>query len=172
MIRRFDLDTGLVRQVQPADLSTPFLDEVAEDLEGHLRYRAELRNQLGTAPRNDVERNEQESLRTDLRYHFTRISIGFERHDWMFAAFITRVSGGALYIELRASEHLEHGGHDHGPPLVAAMLEFSADRVLVVRVSHAKLATTDDASAAVLEADVIIDLLSAAWLRIGLPPQS
>ena len=94
------------------------------------------------------------------------------RHDWDFQAFFSSGLGGVLHIELRMSAYVESGGDESGPPLVAAVLEFDASDTLVVRVSRAQLASVNDASAAILEADIIIDVLAAAWLRIGVPPKS
>lgn len=179
IIQRVDLDTGLVRKIQ-GHSDSPLVDEAAEDLAEHLRYRADTRNLLVEADRkNDPEkwkslRDERASLKSELRHYSTRPSLGFERHDWMFQAFESPASDGSLRIELRAAEYLERersNGHDHGPPLVAAMLEVAGDDILLVRVSRAKLNTVGDASAAILEADILVDLLAAAWLKIGVPTQ-
>lgn len=177
IIQRFDLDTGLVREIQGLS-DSPLVDEAADDLAEHLRYRADTLNLLAEADRTDDPKkwtslqDERASLKGELRYYCTRLSLGFERHDWTFQAFKSRGSDGSLRIELRAAEYLERpNGHDNGPPLVAAMLEFSGDDTLVVRVSRAKLNTVGDASAAILEADILVDLLAAAWLKIGTPAQ-
>lgn len=179
IIQRFDLDTGLVRKIQ-GHSDSPLVDEAADDLAEHLRYRADTLRLLAEADRTDDPkkwtslREERATLQSELRYHVTELSLGFERHDWTFQAFKSRGSDGSLRIELRTAECLERerpNGHDRGPPLVAAMLEFSGDGTLVVRMSRAELNTVGDASAAILEADILVDLLAAAWLKIGVPPQ-
>lgn len=172
MILRFDLDTGLVRKAYAHAIDDPpMVSKVAKDLEEHLQYRARAHNLLDLPPSSSSEQEEQKAVRLDLRYHNTPITLSFARLDWTYQASIPSDSDNALHVELRAVGYLDHGGHDHGPPLVAAMMEFGADRALLVRVSRAKLATIDDPSAAILEADVIIDLLATAWQRIGVPPE-
>lgn len=173
MIRRFDLDTGLVRTIHADGLNeSPLLSYWTTCLEDHLKHRADVFNRLMRPPRTPSEREQQESLRSELRYHCTGLEMRDARHDWHFQAFYSSGLGGVLHIELRASKYVESGGADYGPPLVAAVLEIDANDTLVVRVSRAQLASVNDASAAVLEADIIIDVLAAAWLRIGTPPQS